>query len=702
MKNRIESRILGLVIATGIASVVGQLVFLREFLSQFQGNEIVIALVMFNWLILGGIGTHLARRCRQASITVLAACSFGLVVLSVAQLAAIRFARPMMFGLGVSAGFYPIFLFSMLILAPYATLVGFVLPYSLFFLRTGDPTYPGVNLYMADNLGDVCGGALFSFGLVFWASPMQALLGANLLLIVMTARLAPRRWLGLLGGTGALAVLLAGVLTEPYGLHSGAGRLIDTKESRYGRLSVEQDKEQTTLFSDGRPIYASQDRALAEASAHYALSQVRHPRRVLLIAGVAGLLQEVCKHGVETIDYVEPDAELSRLLFQYHLLTAVPGLNLIHVDGRVWLRDTSQRYDAILVNLPEPDTLQLNRFFTERFYALVRSRLTPQGVFSFSVEGFDNYLNTAEQEKLSCLKATLAPYFRQIQVLPGRQVFFICRQTPIQLDIPALLARKGVATRYVAPYFAGDITAERLSGLAGALKPDAPLNTDVRPYLMRLVFSQWFFKFNTSPRIFIVVLTALVALYLIRLRRETFVLFTSGLMTMGSEILLIFTFQIFLGYIYAKIGIIVTAFLAGLLPGAWWGRRQTAATAFSLMVSDMILAALMIGFIACVHAFGDGLGAGFFYATGFGLSLICGFQFPVALAAVGGTNPATATVFAVDLVGAACGTLLVSTVLIPYLGLDGAAVTLMGIKIISGLVIGERYVRGRSTHLSCG
>ena len=94
----------------------------------------------------------------------------------------------------------------------------------------------------------------------------------------------------------------------------------------------------------------------------------------------------------------------------------------------------------------------------------------------------------------------------------------------------------------MAPYFAGDITPERLSGLAGALRSDAPLNTDVRPYLMRLVFNQWFFKFNTSPRLFIVVLTALMALYLIRLRRETFVLFTSGLMAMGSEILLIFAF----------------------------------------------------------------------------------------------------------------------------------------------------------------
>ena len=50
-----------MVIATGISSVVTQLLTIREFLTQFQGNEIVIALIFFNWLILGGIGTLMAR-----------------------------------------------------------------------------------------------------------------------------------------------------------------------------------------------------------------------------------------------------------------------------------------------------------------------------------------------------------------------------------------------------------------------------------------------------------------------------------------------------------------------------------------------------------------------------------------------------------------------------------------------------------------
>ena len=60
----IDQRILRLVIATGVASVVSQLLFMREYLCLFQGNEIVIALALFDWLLLGGVGTWLARRVR--------------------------------------------------------------------------------------------------------------------------------------------------------------------------------------------------------------------------------------------------------------------------------------------------------------------------------------------------------------------------------------------------------------------------------------------------------------------------------------------------------------------------------------------------------------------------------------------------------------------------------------------------------------
>ena len=50
MKKDSDRAVIRVVIATGISSVVTQLLVIREVLTQFQGNEIVIALILFNWL----------------------------------------------------------------------------------------------------------------------------------------------------------------------------------------------------------------------------------------------------------------------------------------------------------------------------------------------------------------------------------------------------------------------------------------------------------------------------------------------------------------------------------------------------------------------------------------------------------------------------------------------------------------------------
>jgi spermidine synthase len=688
------------VVATGIASVTTQLVVVREFLAQFQGNEIVIALVLFNWLVLGGVGTRLAHRSKSASAAVLAVCSYALAALSTGQIAAIRLLRPKLFPLGAAVGFYPVVVFSVLTMAPYAILVGYVLPYSLFVIRRQDPSFPGARLYIADNLGDVCGGALFSFLLVYWCTPMQALLVANLALIVTAWPLVSTNWRrGLWGGVSLLALILC-LWFETGMLNPDVGRLIHYQESRYGRLTLHQDQEQITLFADGRPAFSTQDRSLAEEMVHYPLSQVQRLENILLISTAAGVMEEIEKYHPRQVDYIELDASMAKLLFEYRLMPAVQGLNMIHSDARQWLRESQTRYDAILMNLPEPRTFQLNRFFTDRFFEIVRTHLHPQGIFSFSVEGYANYMNSAQREKISSLVNTLKRHFRNVELLPGLRLFFLCRQSTIDLRIPERLKAKEIPTLYVGPSFHGNVTPERRAGLAENLNPNAPLNYDGRPYLMRVMFAQWFTKFGGSPATMGILLGAALVIYLIRLQRPEFVLFTTGLMTMGSEIWVIFAFQIFIGYIYLKIGILVTIFLAGLLPGAWLGQRFSVRSRTYLPLSDLAMMLFIAAMLVALSTAGDRLSEWFYYVSGFLISLMCGFQFPLALAQLGDTNAAASRMFAVDLIGAACGALIVSTLLIPLWGLVATACVLIGIKSISFLMMGAQYVSHRPTRIS--
>jgi spermidine synthase len=696
LKNAIEPAVVWVVVATGISSVATQLVAIREYLTLFQGNEFVIALILFSWLILGGLGTLIARWGTRLFFPVSAAwlgiLSLALSALPAAQIHAIRHLRETVFIHGASVGFYPTLGFIFLTLAPYAALVGFVLPYSLFVLRRIDPAFPGARVYIADNFGDVAGGALFSFALVHLVSPLTAVGITGLPLIAATLILFRRSGrFGILvvgAALAAMAALGAGIGFERASLQPKTGELADYRESRYGRLTVHRDAEQVTLFEDGTPVYASQNLALAEEAVHFPMAQTVAPRRVLLISARGGMLAELAKYDLAGVDYLELNPEITEILFRFRMIRKIPGLQVVHQDGRRFLKGTNRRYDAIIVNLPEPATFQMNRFFTDRFYALARDRLAPGGVLGFAMAGFDNYLADAQREKLSCLYNTVSDHFAHVLLLPGQRTWFLCSDKALVKDIPARLKQKGIETRFVSRYFYGNLTTGRIDELNGLMDRNAPKNRDRSPQLMRMMFAQWFATFASSPAAFMGSLGLMCLIYLVWMGREEFVLFSTGCMTMGAEFLVIFAFQVFYGYIYLQIGLIVTVFLAGLLPGAWFGDRLRHRGIGLLRLTDALLVALLVVLVLGIHLGGDRLPVFFFLVFGFIVSLVCGFQFPVALHWIGGGNAAASRSFSADLMGAAAGSLLTSVVLMPYVGLVGAAAALIVLKLASIVVMG--------------
>jgi len=696
LKRRNERAITRVVIATGISSVVTQLLIIREFLAQFQGNEFIIALILFNWLVLGGIGTILARWVtrdfRAATVNRLGWLSLILAGMPAVQILAIRFLRDVFFIHGSSVGFYPTLSYSFLIIAPYCLMIGFVLPYSLFVIRAEKPDYPGARIYIIDNLGDVSGGALFSFALVFLVTPLKAVFLANLPLLVTAFLLLSRNFsrsrIAIWLGTGmTFIILIAVIFLEPASLLQPSGRLVYYKESRYGRIEVQKDQEQFTLFVGGVPMFGTQNLSMAEETIHYPLSQLPRVQNILLISAEGGMMTELEKYRPASIDYVELDPKVAEVEFRFKMIKKIPGLKVIHQDGRAYLADSNKIYDAIIVNLSEPDTYQINRFFTDRFFNLARRHLAPHGVLSFAMKGFENYLAEPQRQKLSSLYNTVNDYFRHVLLLPGQKIFFLCSSQPLNTDIPALLARKNIPTRYIKGYYYGNLTHERIERLNALIDPLTPKNRDDYPQLMRLMFQQWFAKFSTSPTAFIAILAVVCMVYLIRISAEEFVLFSTGFTVMGSELLVIFAFQIFFGYIYFQIGIIVTVFLAGLLPGAWFGQRFRYRSKQTLALADGLLILLMGVLIVALRQGSYRLPVSFFLFYGFVVSLICGFQFPVALYLRGGDAPAVTQTFSADLIGAAFGTLITSVVLIPYFGIIWAAAGLIGLKMLSLIII---------------
>jgi spermidine synthase len=76
-----------------------------------------------------------------------------------------------------------------------------------------------------------------------------------------------------------------------------------------------------------------------------------------------------------------------------------------------------------------------------------------------------------------------------------------------------------------------------------------------------------------------------------------------------------------------------------------------------------------------------------FLVYGFLFSFFCGFQFPSATNLIGEDKSPAAGCLAADLTGAALGTLVVGSILIPLLGLQTATIFLILVKISSNMMI---------------
>jgi len=689
------------IIGTGISSVTTQLLTIREFLTQFSGNEITISLVIFCWLMMTGVGALAAKFIKGWGGERLYAPLILVIALwPLLQVIAVREFREIFFIHGVSPGFYPILLYIFITISPYCLLTGFILPYAQQVLNALHYPFESGDLYVTDSIGDIAGGAVFSFILVYWFKPFFIIAVTSSLLILIGLLLLINQRRPLLLAAAMVVSCLFYIFSfnhrfENATLTGQYGNIVRYIESPYGRIVITGEGPQYTFWESGLPLYSDSNIIESEEKVHYPLSQIDRPERLLLVSGGLGqTLKEVSKYGPAHVDYVELDPSLTNAAEALGIIEKSPGLRIMNTDARRYMKETTHKYDAILIDLPDPDTFQLNRFFTKEFFKLAKRVLRKGGILSLHLDYSPNYISEVRKKKLSTLYNTALTQFTNVLVLPGEQAYFLVSEGPLNADIPALLKEKKIQTAYIEGFFYGNVTGERIKQLQKRLDPKEPLNADFDPRLMNIVFQEWFIRHGAHPGYFAAVLFGLTLLYLVFMKKAEYILFSTGFATMGVEMLVIFAFQVIYGYIYLEIGAIITAFLLGLLPGAMVGRRWRSRLRLQITVSELtILSLLFVLFLwlSCVRTDPHPL---HFLLFCFVFSFFSGFQFPVAAEVIGEEKGPAAGCLAADLCGAAAGTLVTGTVLIPLLGIRAAAIFLILVKISSIIL----FISGRRIH----
>lgn len=759
------------ILLMGFSFTVTQGLFLRELLVAFFGNELSIGLILGNWLILEAIGSavlgRLADRWRARDTAFAALQALFAIMLPLCLHLAYSGRSLAGTSPGEGVGLISILLSSFLIMTPLALVDGAMFAFgcrAYTSLVRQQPDATG-RVYALEALGAFVGGVLFTFVFVPHLHALQTALllsGLNLLsagLLLRSSPRTPRRT-----KVAAIAISLVAIpCASLAALSPLAERLQDQANSRlwkghelvfsrnsgYGNVAVIKQEAQYTFFSDGIPILTAPvpDVALSEEIVHLPMMFLTQPRRALVLSGgLGGVLQELSKYPVAQIDYAELDPLLIETVRRFPTdltlrETSDPRLNLELVDGAMLIKRKargistrpSEGYDLIIVNLPYPATLQLNRFYTQEFFHAARQVLTVDGILVVTMPGSLTYLGDELRTLNAMLQRTLYAAFPHVRPIPGEVTLWLASLSnelaPGSLDEPiARWQALNIETSMVtASHVHLKLDQRRLDWFQESLSgewpsPPARINRDLQPVGLLYGLSYWNALFSPAmsrayallggldlSTVSVPILASFLALAAVaRLSRKgtkiaiPALIGATGFAGMTADLTVIFAFQVLFGYVYQWMVLLVAVFMVGLAAGSLMTARKLSGGSEgrpSLLKLEMahILYWIMVPLVLTfLHArMGQQL---VITSTQVALPLLngvagflVGAQFPLANELLQQESETTGRsagfLYAADLAGAFLGSLVVSVVLIPVLGIVQTCYLVLIIKLGSMLVL---------------
>ncbi len=378
-------------------------------------------------------------------------------------------------------------------------------------------------------------------------------------------------------------------------------------DTRYQNLALIESGGLWTLYSDGQVMFSFPDEITSERTVRFVLAQHPGAKRVLLLGGnPAGELPCLLNLPVDEVVWVERDNAVRALV-----LSSVSGLSeklnresrlkMVCDDGPRFVKQCRSTFDVVLVHVPEPVSTGLNRYFTREFYGDVRRILSPGGFMHTAVEGTE-YLGEDSARMAGSIDRTLREVFPVVQVTGGTPIQFFASEKdgPLSLSRETLYRRgrslPGPCQSFNPVYFlsAEELDPEKIEFTRQRLlSAAAPVNTIMRPATWRYSLILWD-RYSDSriggllgrmermrPDTLAGCLAAFGAIawlgILILGRRAgrrvarvmaCQVMAVTGFCGVALELILLYAYQGFHGYVYDRMSFMVGLFMLGTVAGA--------------------------------------------------------------------------------------------------------------------------------------
>jgi spermidine synthase len=699
--------IIASIIALGIAEILTQLVVMREFLSAFYGNELVIGILLANWLLIGGIGSYLGTRVVKILDKQRILILFHVLIAFIlpASILIIRNLYNFAFIRGELVGVTQVFIAAFLILLPICLITGFSLPlFSVLYSRKQHASQVG-SVYFFDSLSNIIGGAVFSFVLIYFLTSFQVAIIVLIINLAFAAVLSIKCRRYVFAALAAVLLVAAFISSLFVNLESISVRqqypgqnIVLMEDSVYGRLVVTADWAQLNFFKDGMPMFSTDSPQVNEEKVHYAMLQHPDPKTVLLISGgISGTTDELLKYNLTSIDYVELDPVLIKVGREYTSSLDDPRVRVRNIDARLFVRQSTVRYDVVIIDSPEPSTAQSNRYYTEEFFAELKSVMSPRGILGLHIPSGEEYMNEETRMLDAAVYNSLKKSFKNILVIPGDTAYLIASDAKLDYGYYDYLDVRGIDNVFVRKEYLKDkLEKSRIDYFNSAVSQYDVTNSDFRPVAYYYHLLYWLRQFEADYFVFIAALVLLLVLVMWRIDSVGFAVFSSGFAGISLELVILVGFQVLYGYVYGKMGVIITAFMLGLALGAFYVTKRlekvSKRTVSLLSISIAAYSLLLPLFFYLVHAVENDAVLGvmaslIFPAITVIIGILVGALFPAAsklrFKEAGATS---GRFYFYDYAGACIGAVLVTVLLIPLLGIFWTCAVIAAVAFVASVL----------------
>lgn len=677
----------------GFTSTSVQFLLMREIMNIAGGYELIAGVFLGSWLLASAAGAAIAGK---SSLNDLGRINLAFSVSPAISILLMLILSRFLIRSGETPSFLLSIIFTFLLLIPFCMVSGFAFVKLISAGKSEHIKNPGRS-FSIETTGGIAAGILLTLLTANILNTYQLLLTIILLTLAYTSLtfFITGRIIKLAVKTLFLVIISIVLITKPdiwfrQILLPGIN-VTETEDTPYGNITIGTVSGEKSTYYNQRLLAYNDDAIEREEDIHYALLQRVHPEKVMMISGSPDShLPEILKYQVKEIIFIERDPALARSAVS-ETYSGGAELTVENKDAFRYLQGIHEKMDAIILLVPPPSTLALNRYYTFEFFGEIKKSLVKGGVFMCSPGPADNYLNKESRNLLSSIYNSLSGTFKYVIPVAGNKMYFIASDQELSDSFVSLTEERKINNIYVcSDYLADDLIHRKSEEILSSMNAAIMKNSAAFPVASFHFQSFNFSKYLNEKTPSIILLIFAFALPALAVRRRNLLMYTSASALAGFEIIMLLMVQLTAGNMYEFTGLLLAFLMSGLALGAGYEIKYLKKVSLNkralFLVIYYVCIALVFNYVLAIK--GVTFNLIIILLSTFVPSALTGNIFR-ELTIPGTGNSSPGIIYSADLAGSALGFIIISGMALPLLGIR-ISIFLLSIIIFAGILFGTK------------